>query len=128
MVKWSAIPFLALLAACSGEPLTPPHQQVHGGVIERGHEILQANRYGCVTCHAIPGIKAPSANVGPPLIGMGLRGFIAGRLPNQPTNMVRWISDPQAVDPQTAMPRTGITEEEARHVAAYLYTLRTPAR
>jgi cytochrome c len=35
--------------------------------------------------------------------------------------MVRWIVNPQQFSPQTAMPATGITEEEARDVAAYLY-------
>jgi cytochrome c1 len=61
---------------------------------------------------------------------MGLRGYIdiAGRLPNQPENLIRWIAHPQSVDPQTAMPDPGISEDEARHVAAYLYTLRTVPR
>ena len=31
--------------------------------------------------------------------------------------------DPVALKPQTGMPSQGVTEEEARHIAAYLYTL-----
>jgi hypothetical protein len=38
--------------------------------------------------------------------------------------MARWISNPKSVDDKTAMPVTGISVEDARHVAAFLYTLR----
>jgi hypothetical protein len=31
--------------------------------------------------------------------------------------------DPVALKPQTGMPSQGVTEAEARHIAAYLYTL-----
>ena len=41
-----------------------------------------------------------------------------------PANLVAWLMDPPAIDPLTAMPATGISEAEARDVAAYLYTLR----
>jgi cytochrome c len=50
--------------------------------------------------------------------------MIAGELPNSPDNLVRWIKDPKAVEPGTAMPDLGLTDDEARDVAAYLYTLR----
>ena len=71
------------------------------------------------------GIAGARGLVGPPLNAMGLRGYIAGRMPNKPENMIHWIAHPHSVDPQTAMPETGISEDDARHVAAYLYTLRT---
>jgi len=45
-------------------------------------------------------------------------------LPNAPDNMLAWIRDPQRVDPKTAMPNTGVTPSDARHIAAYLYTLK----
>jgi hypothetical protein len=35
-----------------------------------------------------------------------------------------WIESPRSIDSKTAMPITGISRAEARHVAAYLYTLR----
>jgi cytochrome c1 len=40
---------------------------------------------------------------------------------NTPENLVRWIVDPRAVNPHTAMPVTGISAAEARDVVAYLY-------
>jgi hypothetical protein len=38
--------------------------------------------------------------------------------------MLRWLRDPRAVSPHTAMPSLGIDEAEARDIASYLYTLR----
>jgi cytochrome c len=81
-------------------------------------------RYGCAACHAIPGVRGADALVGPPLAGFGRRRFIAGREPNEPETLVRWIQNPQAIKPETAMPKTGIPEQAARDVAGYLYTLR----
>jgi cytochrome c1 len=62
--------------------------------------------------------------VGPPLTMFAHRAYIAGQLPNQPENLVRWIQDPQGVEPGTAMPDLGVTPAVARDMAAYLYTLR----
>lgn len=50
--------------------------------------------------------------------------MIAGELPNSPDNLVRWIKNPKSVEPNTDMPDLGLTDEEARDVTAYLYTLR----
>jgi cytochrome c1 len=81
-------------------------------------------RYGCAGCHTIPGVRGPEGLVGPPLADVGRRVYIAGVVTNTPDNMVRWIVDPPSIDPQTAMPVTGISVAEARDVAAYLYSLR----
>jgi cytochrome c len=88
----------------------------------RGPALLR--KYGCQTCHTIPGVIGADGLVGPPLAGIASRAYIAGVLPNAPDNMLRWIKDPKAVDPLTAMPNTGVTPSDARHIAAYLYTLR----
>jgi cytochrome c2 len=71
----------------------------------------------------IPGIAATPAPVGPPLEGMARRGFIGGVLPNTPANMQRWLLDPRAIDPRTAMPPLGLTQRDAADIAAYLATL-----
>ncbi len=81
------------------------------------------HQYACATCHRIPGIVGANAPVGPPLKEIGTRGFIAGVLPNTPQNMVRWLRHPQAVSPNSAMPDLGVTERDARDIAAYLSTL-----
>lgn len=49
--------------------------------------------------------------------------MIAGELPNSPDNLIRWIENPTAVEPKTAMPNLGVTSDQAHDIAAYLYTL-----
>ena len=90
-----------------------------GGDPAEGKQIIQA--YGCGSCHAIPGIAGAKNTVGPSLAEIGEQSFIAGVLQNTPDNMIRWIQDPQKVDSLSAMPNLGLTEGQARHVAAYLY-------
>ncbi len=99
-----------------------PHRVATGGNARRGATVIVA--YGCGACHVIPGIHAANGMVGPPLMYMSRRTMIAGELPNTPENMVRWIKNPPSVEPGTAMPRLGLTDQQARDVAAYLYTLR----
>lgn len=107
-----------LLAAC--EDAAP--RRVAGGDPDRGPELIRA--YGCHACHLIPGVEGADGLVGPPLIHWRDRVYVAGMLPNRPDNLILWIMDPQAVNEYTAMPDMGVTEEHARHIAAYLYTLR----
>ena len=94
-----------------------------GGDPERGRQLIRAT-YGCGACHVIPGVAGAYGKVGPPLDFWAERVYIAGNLPNQPPYLVRWLRDPQAVEPGTAMPNLGVTEIDARDIAAYLYTLR----
>jgi cytochrome c len=78
-------------------------------------------RYGCAGCHTVPGVPGADGKVGPSLEGLRERVFIAGRIRNSGDNLVNWILRPQDVDAHAAMPPTGITDSEARDVAAYLY-------
>jgi mono/diheme cytochrome c family protein len=88
----------------------------------RGKTALR--QYACAGCHEIPGITGPAARVGPPLSGIASRQMLGGVLPNSPENLVRWIREPQNVSPLTAMPGLGVTERDARDMAAYLQTLK----
>jgi cytochrome c2 len=81
-------------------------------------------RYGCSACHTIPGVRGARGRVGPQLQQFASRVYIGGVITNRPDHLVRWIVNPRALSPKTAMPVTGISEAEARHVAAYLLTLR----
>lgn len=80
-------------------------------------------KYGCVGCHIVPGIAGASGEVGPNLGGIAERVYVAGVISNTPEHLISFIVDPQSIDPKSAMPKTGISEEEARDVAAYLYSL-----
>ena len=113
----------ALASACGGARDADAREAaaMTGGDPARGPDLLR--KYGCQSCHTIPGVVGARSLVGPPLDGIASRSYIAGVLPNAPENMLRWIQDPKGVDPKTAMPNTGVTPSDARHIAAYLYTL-----
>lgn len=100
-------------------------QAAPAGDREAGRLALQ--EYGCHSCHHIPGVIGADAYVGPPLDAWAERSYIAGSLPNEPEHLVQWIRFPQAIEPGTAMPNLEVSEEAARNMAAYLYTLRSDA-
>jgi cytochrome c len=108
-------------------PLPSPQvsQRVVGGDSVEGQKILANNTHGCATCHVIPGVPGARGVVGPPLSGFGNRSFIAGTLPNRPGVLIAFVRDAPALVPKTAMPRMDLAEKEARHVAAYLLSLRS---
>lgn len=114
---------LLLLTACSAL-LFPTYSRVAGGDPERGAQALHA--YGCGACHVIPGVPGAVAYIGPPLDGWAERHYIAGTLSNTPDNLILWLREPQTVEPGTAMPNMDVTEQDARDMSAYLYTLRRP--
>ncbi len=107
----------ALLLAGCGE--SRPAMRVAGGDPGRGRAAIE--QYGCAACHTIPGIASHGAHVGPPLVHLAGRGYIAGVLPNSPDALVDWLHDPPAIDPRTAMPRLGLSRQEAADIATYLY-------
>lgn len=109
-----------LLAACGRDEPRPP--RVAGGDPARGMALMA--QYQCGACHVIPEVQAAGGDSGPPLDSFGRRSYIAGRLPNMPDKLVAWIVDPPAMVPGTRMPSMGVSEQDARHIAAALYTFR----
>jgi cytochrome c1 len=108
---------LTWIGACSRSS-TP----VAGGDPERGK--AQIVLLGCGSCHVIPGIGQASGMVGPPLTHFAGRSYIAGEAPNTEPYLIQWIMSPQSIEPGTAMPNLGVTQQQARDIAAYLYTIR----
>lgn len=113
---------LVYAPACGPGRFEREARAMTGGDPGRGRTALRS--YGCDTCHTIPGVATADATVGPPLTQIARRTYLAGRLENTPQNMTRWIRSPREVDPETAMPDTGVSISDARDIAAYLYTLR----
>ncbi|MDQ3570610.1 MAG: c-type cytochrome [Actinomycetota bacterium] len=107
-----------VLAACNSadKPVTSTM-----GNAELGKEAIQ--KYGCGSCHTIPGVKEADGLVGPPLTHFAERSFIAGQLANTEENLARWIRDPQAVEPGTAMPNLHVSDTDAQNIAAYITTI-----
>lgn len=115
----AGVVLVAVLAACPGPPASVP--AVPGADPRRGQELIQT--FGCAACHSVPGVRGADSHVGPPLDAWSRRAFIAGRHPNRPDTLVQWIMDPESLSPGTAMPNLGVSEPQARDIAAYLYSL-----
>ena len=92
------------------------------GSVERGKILLA--QYQCGSCHAIPGIPGAKGEAAQTLRAWGQRSYIAGRLPNRPDVLARWIVDPNALVPGTIMPNMGVSLADAQHIAAYLLSLK----
>jgi len=116
--------FLVVAALCGGcsDKMAQTAAGLTGGDTQRGRETIERHR--CGSCHTIAGIRGANGLVGPPLHGVASRAHLAGRLPNTPANLLRWIKNPQAVKPGNVMPDMGIGDRDARDISAYLYTLR----
>lgn len=96
-------------------------ETLRAGDPEAGRRAI--GEYLCATCHQIPGVAGTSNTVGPPLGGIARRVYIGGVLKNSPENMWRWLRDPQAVKPDSAMPNLQLREQDVRDIAAFLHTL-----
>jgi cytochrome c1 len=69
-------------------------------------------------------VASAAGKVGPPLTAYRKRVYLAGKFPQDRESLARWIRDAPSMEPRTAMPATGVTEAEARDIAAYLLRLR----
>jgi cytochrome c2 len=119
---WVAGLCVALVGCSGGKAKGRENSIATGGDPQQGKQIIRS--YGCGACHIIPGIRTARGLVGPPLFDFGDRTMIAGELPNTPPNLVRWIRNPKAIEPKTAMPDLGLSKQQATNAAAYLFTLR----
>lgn len=114
-----------LLSACSdlsSRDVRAAYFMTAGGDAQAGRQDIR--KYGCYACHTIPGVAGARGLVGPPLDGIRNRQYIAGELPNTAENLMKWIQHPHQVEPHTVMPEMGVSEQDSRDIAAYLYTLR----
>jgi cytochrome c len=117
---------LALMLACGCDRLSQQEISDAGKLTGGGNAVagrVEIRKYGCNGCHTISGVPGARGLVGPPLDGIRDRYYIAGELTNSPTNLMQWIQHPHQVEPHTAMPEMGVTEQDSRDIAAYLYTL-----
>ena len=114
--------FLGL--GCTGCDAGPANNSPEPGTpsVQQGQRLLA--QYQCGSCHAIPDVPAARGIRGPSLEAFGKRSYIAGRIPNTPEALARWIVAPAALVPDTTMPSMGVSPAEAHAMAAYLGTLR----
>ncbi|PYN51536.1 MAG: cytochrome c oxidase subunit II [Candidatus Rokuibacteriota bacterium] len=80
-------------------------------------------RSACVGCHTIRGVSTGS--LGPDLTTFGSRRTLAaGMFPSTAATVAAWVKDPIALKPGSKMPALGLTDDQARAVAAYLLSLK----
>jgi mono/diheme cytochrome c family protein len=96
-------------------PITDP--------VEAGKRIVTQGP--CAACHTVSNTPA-QGKVGPQLDGIATR-TIAGVLPFSTDNVKKWVTNPPANKPGTAMPPYQLKDQYLDAIAAYLSTLRTPA-
>ncbi len=119
--KWLLAVSVLVLSGCSDQSQHIA-EVTTGGDAARGAAAI--THYGCGSCHMIPGIGNAHGLAGPSLAGIADRTYIAGVLQNTPDNMVRWLENPPGVDPMTLMPNMGVTPQDAKDMAGYLYGLK----
>ena len=117
---------LLFAAACNrdetSKSMAKPAPAAPIGNAEHGKAL--AAQYGCNVCHAIPGVEGPQGSLGPSLAGLARRPAISyEKVQNTPENLVKFIQNPQTMNPQSSMPPIGLTDPEAKDIAAYLLTL-----
>ena len=115
-----------LVVACNrGETAAPAPPPAPPPIGDASRGPMLAAQYGCNVCHIIPGVAGPQGSLGPSLQGLGSRpGFSHGAVQNTPENLVKFIQDPASLNPQSSMPPSGVSEAEAKDLAAYLLTLK----
>lgn len=128
-MKSVLLPICTILLWMSSACVRPSRTEIKQAAILTGGGDARLGRsdirkYGCNTCHEISGVPGARGLIGPRLDGVAQRYYIAGELPNTPNNLMLWIEHPRQVEPHTAMPEMGVTEQDSRDIAAYLYTLR----
>ncbi len=93
-----------------------------GGDPDRGR--VAARALGCLACHTAPSVRGPRPIVGPPFEHFAKRPYIAGVVENTPGHLIQFIREPRSLAPKSAMPKLEMSENDARDLAAFLYTLR----
>jgi cytochrome c oxidase subunit II len=117
VVVQSKAAFRAWLADQSA-PARPPATPLE----RRGEQVFLGG--ACSSCHRIRGTTA-SGFVGPDLTHLASRTTLAGLvLPNTPSDLRRWIAQPQQVKPGNRMPDLPLAHAQLAALVAYLRSLK----
>jgi cytochrome c oxidase subunit II len=92
-----------------------------GPAMAEGREFFMSQ--SCVNCHRIRGTSA-RGTYAPDLTHLKSRQTLAaGILPNDPTNLLRWIVNPQSIKSGCLMPAFGLKSQQFKMLADYLSSL-----
>jgi mono/diheme cytochrome c family protein len=113
------------LTTQGGAPEAAPPVSLEGADLAKGRKLIEDK--GCGSCHAFTGVPALAGGTPPKLGEKELRSAVAlapdlrfARDRFRAAELWRWMADPKAVKPDTAMPLTPSTPEELKHMTAYI--------
>jgi cytochrome c oxidase subunit 2 len=88
-----------------------------------GRELFRT--LACAGCHTIDGLTAGRFPGAPNLTHVASQASIVGGLlsPVNQENLSRWIKNPPAVKPGTAMPNLNLDDETVNNIVQFLLTL-----
>lgn len=127
VVAQSPADYAAWIAAQQNPPVTP----AAGSPEANGATLFKSS--GCSGCHAIGTPPANAFLIGPNLTHFGSRLLIAGGvLDNNSTNLAKWVSDAQAIKPDSDMPafngsagsQGNLSASQISDLVAYLESLK----
>jgi cytochrome c oxidase subunit 2 len=127
VVAQSPSDYAAWIAAQQNPPATP----AAGSPEANGAALFKSS--GCSGCHAIGTPPANAVLIGPNLTHFGSRLLIAGGvLDNNSTNLAKWVSDAQAIKPDSDMPafngsagsQGNLSASQISDLVAYLESLK----
>ncbi len=102
--------------------MASPAQAATGGAAVAGQHQFMTDQ--CASCHQIRGTSA-AGTIGPDLTHLASRRMLAAAtIPNTPSELERWILNPQAIKPGDRMPDLGLPRSQVKDIVAYLDRLR----
>ena len=94
----------------AGAPEAKGEVKWQGGDAQKGQQLFVAR--GCRGCHGIAAGESSVSPRVPNLAGIGLK--VWGEW------LYKWLTSPRTYDPHTAMPQLVLTDDERRHLVAFL--------
>ncbi len=93
-----------------------------GATAQRGERLFLRN--ACASCHQIRGTSA-DGRVGPDLTHLAERSSLAAlTISNTPSNLARWVRNPQHIKPGNRMPGLHLGDRDFTDIVTYLRGLR----
>lgn len=93
---------------------------------DRGKALITEK--GCIACHVVKSVPGAVGTIGPELDGVGDTAkrpkIVVNTLDNNADNLKKWLSNPPAVRPGTAMPNLSLNQTEVDSLVAFLQTLK----
>lgn len=118
-MAWRSILLASVLSLGACKP--PPDERTFMPLASAARGERAIAEAGCGSCHTIAGIDWPQGKTASELRGFEGRALIAGRLPNRPDILARFIRNAPALVSGTTMPPMPVSPREARDIARFLY-------